>query len=62
MLALETWELLSYAVTVIGLPLTISVFIGQVHNDARYRQMAAAQVTMLHHYCPVKLKVAVFSM
>jgi hypothetical protein len=33
MTTLETWELLSYAVTVVGLPLAISVFIFEQHKE-----------------------------
>ena len=33
MTALETWELLSYIVTVIGLPLAISVFIFEQRKE-----------------------------
>jgi hypothetical protein len=33
MTALETWELMSYVVTVIGLPMAISVFIFEQHKE-----------------------------
>ena len=33
MTALETWEMLSYVVTVIGLPMAISVFIFEQHKE-----------------------------
>ena len=33
MAALETWELLSYVVTVIGLPLAIAVFIFEQRKE-----------------------------
>lgn len=40
MLSLETWELLSYVVTVIGLPMVIFIFVHEQRKERRHEEEA----------------------